>query len=622
MVRPLLALLLVAVAGCGKPSAPPPPRNPGVFKPLSGILHLTVRSGSGDPIWALLSREGVTRVEKLSPNERRTLRWHEEVDHPREWKLKFGPTKHPAYRLVLVRDGPRPAFEGADQEGFHDPQKALAVAYFAIPLDGERELELSLLPPPPLEVRVLESSGAPAAGVPVVAIPSPRYFFSDGFDAAGVDSMQLSSRWAYFNFDPEPHTPDLSARWRVRRTDATGRCRFEGFTGWVGISEKTEHYALPRNRLVMDDVRSVDFVVHRPAAKLRLDAKGLPGSDFHFRERGFLVEGHWPAPPGTAPRPWSEKIPFVGGDFAEFTTPSVELRLTPLSRVHRIKSGGVVRDLKPGESRRHLVELEPLPHRVISGEVLLEDRAAAGKEQCIVELWGAAMLDMDMTRGGSGVAGSGRVPFVLRALDEGPYSLVVRTGSYPITVVPDVKAPREGLSIRMTREAEPFTCPLTVRTAEGAAVPGFVVGTWPHRDLVQGFWSGSAAKVRPGLNTLVVLADAGVAVLRDVKAESGTALRLEAVLSPGAVLKGRLVDGKGAPLAGEWVHVSWPGYLRMANAYRWLADRTGPDGRFEIARVPAGPWRLYAHSDGGRLGDEFTLSADARVHDLGEVRRP
>ena len=75
-------------------------------------------------------------------------------------------------------------------------------------------------------------------------------------------------------------------------------------------------------------------------------------------------------------------------------------------------------------------------------------------------------------------------------------------------------------------------------------------------------------------------------------------------------------------MAGQWIHLSWPGYFRMASAFRWLSDLTGQDGRFEISAVPAGPWRVYARGSGVPIGGTFMVPADKDSTDVGDLILP
>jgi hypothetical protein len=83
---------------------------------------------------------------------------------------------------------------------------------------------------------------------------------------------------------------------------------------------------------------------------------------------------------------------------------------------------------------------------------------------------------------------------------------------------------------------------------------------------------------------------------------------------------GRLVDPDGRPVAGQWIHLSWPGYFRMGSAFRWLADLTGDDGRFEIPRVPSGPWRAYLRGSGAPVGGELSVPPEGGSWNAGELK--
>jgi hypothetical protein len=189
-------------------------------------------------------------------------------------------------------------------------------------------------------------------------------------------------------------------------------------------------------------------------------------------------------------------------------------------------------------------------------------------------------------------------------------------------VIRGVKAPKEDLVIPVTPDRKNVPCDLMVKKKDGSTATGAVIGTWPQRDLINDFISGSRPSGKPGPNTFVVHAESGGAILRDVVLEEGKTARLEATLSPGSKVRGRLLDGDGKPIAGQWVHLAWPGYFRMASAFRWLADLTGEDGRFEIPSVPAGSWRLYARGSGIPAGPAFTVPADQGMFEAGDLILP
>src|SRR5579862_1778398 len=176
VTRARVALLLLAVASCGKGG----PAATG-FAPITGTVQLTLAADPdlGPSFWAILRRDGAEefKVQKVPAGVRTAFAWREEVTQPRDWRLKFGPSRHPTYQLILVRDGARPDIRVQDLDLWRDPARSLAIAYFAVPFDGEKELKLSLAKPAPLDVSVCDSAGAPLEGVPVLAIKTPRYFF-------------------------------------------------------------------------------------------------------------------------------------------------------------------------------------------------------------------------------------------------------------------------------------------------------------------------------------------------------------------------------------------------------------------------------------------------------------
>jgi hypothetical protein len=617
-----IAFALAGLLSCGKGQAPV-----GRHAPIRGTLQLTIAADPefGSSFWAVLRRDGADefKVEPVRAGIRTSLPWKEEVSQPRTWRLKFGPSRHPTYQLLLLRgDERRPELRVAELGSYQDPRKSLAIAYFAMPLDGERDLELTLKKPEPLEVSVLDSAGAPLAGVRVVGIATPQYLFLDGFDPERVDAMQLSWSWDFWNFDHVPAIRIPPERIVTAKTGDQGSCRLEGFQGWVGVSERDERFVLPRSVLAMAALRSVRFSVARNPASVRLTAEGLPGRDTTITERGLFVEGDWPLPEGFKPARWSDKLSLLQGKTAEFFTPCREIRVKPMSRVHKVAEGAVLKDLAPGEARKHKVLIEEEAHKTIEGEVVFEESERLSREHCGLELYDAAgrMVRSAGSLGGPGVPKSGRVPFAFHVFDEGPYALVVRTGSYASVVVRDLKAPKEELIVRLPLDKKNIPCSISIREKDGSEAAGAIVGTWPHRDLVSDFISGSHPSGKPGLNTFVVSAESGSAILRDVLLEEGKSPTLGVTLSPGTTVRGRLVDGEGRPIAGQWVHLSWPGYFRMASAFRWLSDLTGDDGRFEIPRVPAGPWRIYLRGSGAPAGSLFTVPEGSGTWEAGELQ--
>jgi len=622
----LAALLLAGVVSCGDSSG----KGSGRHAPIAGTVQLTVAADPefGTSFWAILRRDGSDefRTEQIRPGSRTALVWREEVSQPRTWKLKFGPSKHPTYQLIVVRGDAKPDASMATLAGFHDPARSEAIAYFAVPLDGEKELKVEIRKPEPIEATVTDAAGAPIEGARVLGISTPRYLFLDGFDPEGVDAMHTSWSFDFWNFDHVQNNKIAPERVKTARTDAKGTCRLDGFLGWIGISERDERFAMPRSVLAMADLRSARFCIVKKPAGVRLTVEGLPGKDYSITERGLVVEGDWTLPPGFKPARWSERLSFLQGKSAEFFTPCAEVRVKPMSKVHRISEGETVKEIAAGEDRKHKVVVEELPHRVIEGEAAFEPSDLLSREHCGIELYEngpqGRMARAAGSLGGPGVPKSGRVAFAFHVADEGPYTVVVRSGAYACAVVRDVKAPKEGLVVPLSLDSKNIPCVMTVKGKDGREVPGAVVGAWPHRDLVNDFISGTRAAGRPGLNTFVVFGESGSAILRDVKLEEGSSPKLEATLTPGTTVTGRLVDGDGRPVAGQWVHLSWPGYYRMGSAFRWLSDLTGADGRFEIPRVPGGPWRVYLRGSGAPAGGELTVPQDGGTWDAGELKIP
>jgi hypothetical protein len=626
MRRLLLALALAVLASCGDSSGG---KGSGSgLAPITGTVQLTIDADSqfGTSFWAILRRDGSDefKVEQVPAGTRTALAWREEVSQPRTWKLRFGPSRHPTYQLIVVRGGPKPDASLATLAGFQDPAKSEAIAYFAVPLDGEKELKVEIRKPTPIEATVTDGAGAPIAGARVVAIATPRYLFLDGFDPERVDAMHTAWSFDFWNYDHVPNHRIAPGRVRTARTDAKGRCRFDIFHGWIGISEKDERFAAPRSVLAMADLRSVRFCVVKKPANVRLTVEGLPEANYSITERGLVVEGEWTLPAGFKPVRWSERLSFLQGKSAEFFTPCSEVGVKPMSRVHRIAGGEMVSALAPGEDRKHTVVLEEVPHLTIQGETAFEPSDLLSREHCGIELYEAGpsgrLIRAAGSLGGPGIPRSGRVPFAFHVAGEGPYTVVVRSGNYVCAVVRDVKAPREGLIIPLTLDTKNIPCPLAVKGKDGKEVPGAVVGAWPHRDLVNEFISGAQPAGKRGLNTFIIHAESGSAVLRNVKIEEGSSPTLQAILTPGTTVTGRLVDEEGKPVAGQWVHLSWPGYFRMGSAFRWLSDLTGDDGRFEIPRVPAGPWRVYLRGTGTPAGGELAVPADAGRWDAGDLK--
>jgi hypothetical protein len=390
-MRPLaIALALAGLLSCGKGETPA-----GRHAPITGTLQLRIEADPefGSSFWAVLRRDGADefRVERVPAGARTALPWKEEVSQPRTWRLKFGPSRHPTYQLLILRgEGSRPEVRVAELGSYHDPRKSLSIAYFAIPLDGEREVTVTLKKPEPVAATVLDSAGVPLAGVRVVGIATPRYLFLDGFDPERVDAMQLSWSWDFWNFDHVPAAKIPPERIVTAKTDERGECRLDGFLGWVGVSERDERFVQPRNVLAMPEQRSLKFAVVRNPPSVRLTVEGLPGRDYTITERGLFVEGEWPLPEGFKPARWSDKLSFLQGKTAEFFTPCREVRVRPMSKVHTVSEGEVAKDLQPGEARKLKVVLAETTHRTIEGEVRFEESDKLSREHCGLELYDAA----------------------------------------------------------------------------------------------------------------------------------------------------------------------------------------------------------------------------------------
>ena len=320
----------------------------GLHAPIAGTLQLTIAADAGIRD-LLLGRPPARRRRRVQGREvkagtRTALAWREEVSQPRAWKLKFGPPTIPTYQLIVdaAKRAPGPSRACRRWPASTIPAKSLAIAYFAIPLDGEKDLKVDVQ-----EARSDRSlgdrpAGRAVEGVRVVGIPTPRYLFLDGFDPERVDAMQLSWSCDFWNFD---HVPERSRsppeRIVTAKTDAKGACRLEGFVGWVGVSERDERFAMPRSLLAMADLRSA-ALLRRPESRERAADRGGPAraATTTITERGLLVEGDWPLPRGFKPARWSERLSFLQGKSAEFFTPCREVRVRPMSKVHQGRRGG------------------------------------------------------------------------------------------------------------------------------------------------------------------------------------------------------------------------------------------------------------------------------------------
>ncbi|RPH51905.1 MAG: hypothetical protein EHM91_00740, partial [Planctomycetota bacterium] len=227
-MRAVAVLLGAALMSCGGSTA-----STGAYPPIAGTLQLTIGADGdyGSSFWAVLRRDGADefRTEPVKAGVRTAIAWKEEVRQPRDWKLKFGPSRHPTYQLIVTRNGgAKPDVTLATLAGFNDPAKSLAIAYFAMPLDGEKELKVEIRKPAPIELTVMDSSGAPLEGARILGIATPRYLFEDGFDPEGVDAMHTTWSFDFWTFDHVPNHKITPERVKTTRTDAKGTCRLEG----------------------------------------------------------------------------------------------------------------------------------------------------------------------------------------------------------------------------------------------------------------------------------------------------------------------------------------------------------------------------------------------------------
>src|SRR5579859_6022968 len=104
MRRAAAALALLALSSCGKGSPPA-----SGLRPIAGTVQLTLTADAdlGSSFWAILRRDGAEdfRVQQVPAGVRTALAWREEVSQPRDWRLKFGPSKHPTYQIFVARGG-------------------------------------------------------------------------------------------------------------------------------------------------------------------------------------------------------------------------------------------------------------------------------------------------------------------------------------------------------------------------------------------------------------------------------------------------------------------------------------------------------------------------------------
>lgn len=107
---------------------------------------------------------------------------------------------------------------------------------------------------------------------------------------------------------------------------------------------------------------------------------------------------------------------------------------------------------------------------------------------------------------------------------------------------------------------------------------------------------------------------------------AGDALDLgDLVLSPGGTIEGRVVGPGSTPVAAAELRLRPAGgnQLDRLEAWRELLPppRVGPDGRFRVARLPAGAYHLQSWAPGLQRGspEEPVVVRDGKVTDIGDL---
>lgn len=103
---------------------------------------------------------------------------------------------------------------------------------------------------------------------------------------------------------------------------------------------------------------------------------------------------------------------------------------------------------------------------------------------------------------------------------------------------------------------------------------------------------------------------------------------LELVLEPRLTLRGRVIDlASGEPVAGIEVYLSGRNAISRRSSDAERRNVTGPDGRFELADVPAGRIDLYAWNRGGGSKAKYdffrrplNLAAEPLTQDIGDLQ--
>lgn len=119
----------------------------------------------------------------------------------------------------------------------------------------------------------------------------------------------------------------------------------------------------------------------------------------------------------------------------------------------------------------------------------------------------------------------------------------------------------------------------------------------------------SLTALKPGEIILAVEAEGFAPVVRTLQLTNNLS-SLAFQLAPGGLLRGRVTDESGTPIAGAFVETT-----RGRNIIRWSAT-TDDQGRFEWRSAPAEPllYSIYAH--GFERNYSLTLPADGSTHEI------
>jgi hypothetical protein len=94
-----------------------------------------------------------------------------------------------------------------------------------------------------------------------------------------------------------------------------------------------------------------------------------------------------------------------------------------------------------------------------------------------------------------------------------------------------------------------------------------------------------------------------------LRVDDGKTLRVDVTLEPGLSISGRVVRADGAPATGAWIDVARDGVADPAAAAADDALTIEPDGRFRVAALAAGKYRLTAHSREAGDSDAVVVAA-------------